>query len=79
MIIPRKIYDIELSHRELCVYKYLCERSNSRGVCYPSFKTIARDSRLSESTVIRAINDLEARKLITRKGRKRSNELSTYK
>lgn len=73
MIIPRRIYDMDLSHRELCVYKYLCERANKKGVCYPSFKTIAKESSLSESTVIRAINDLETRKLITRISRKRSN------
>ena len=70
MIIPRRIYDMDLSHRELCVYKYLCERANKKGVCYPSFKTIAKESSLSESTVIRAINDLETRKLITRISKK---------
>ncbi len=70
---PKVIIDMNLTHRELCVYKYLCERANIKGLCYPSVKTISREIKLSISTVRRAINDLETKKLLTKESRRRNN------
>jgi len=55
----RNIYGAEdLSHRAVSVYMYLRDRANKDGTCYPAIKTIAKDLKLSVSTVKRAIADL---------------------
>ncbi len=73
MIMPKIVIDMGLMHRELCVYRYLCERANVKGECYPSIPTISKDVKLSESTVRRAIIGLESRKLLRKKCRFRSS------
>ena len=60
MIIKRDIYALELPHRAVAVYMYLCDRANAEGTSFPSHKTIAKDLGLSVSTVKRALKDLEA-------------------
>lgn len=54
-----KIYHIELPHRAVAVYCYLYERANEKGECWPAIDTIAREIKLSRSTVKRAIVDLK--------------------
>ena len=51
------LYRMELSHRAVAVYLYLYDRANRDGECWPSIPTIARELKLSESTVRRAIQD----------------------
>lgn len=53
-----KIKDLNLPHRAVVVYYYLCERANKEGECWPAVPTIAREINLSEKTVRRAILDL---------------------
>jgi len=53
------IYRDELPSRAVTVYFYLFDRSNKDNTCFPSVKTIAHDTKLSISTVKRAIADLE--------------------
>lgn len=53
------IYASELSHRAVAVYMYLRDRADRDGKCYPAIGTIARELKLSRSTVKRAIADLE--------------------
>lgn len=53
------LYRLELPHRAVAVYLYLYERANRDGECWPSIPTIARELKLSESTVRRAIQDLK--------------------
>ena len=65
--------DTLLPPRAVSVYMYLKDRSNSAGSCWPGIKTIARDMNLSRSTVKRALADLERRKLIEKRNRRRSN------
>lgn len=54
-----KIYQMELPHRAITVYCYLYERANKEGECWPAIPTIAKEIKLSEQTVRRAIRDLE--------------------
>lgn len=67
-----KIKDLDLSHRAAVVYYYLCERVNKEGECWPSVPTIAREIKLSEKTVRRAILDLRKAKLIQTEQRYRT-------
>ena len=52
------IYKADLSHRAVSVYIYLFDRANKDGECWPSIPTIAKELKLSESTVRRALKDL---------------------
>lgn len=54
-----KIYRLELPHRAVAVYCYLYNRTNEKGECWPAIPTIAREIKLSEATVRRAIRDLK--------------------
>lgn len=71
LIVARRIYDLNLPHRAVAVYCYLCDRANKKGECWPSTKTIAQDLSISRRTVFHALNDLEREGLIVRKGRHR--------
>ncbi|MCL1855929.1 MAG: helix-turn-helix domain-containing protein [Clostridia bacterium] len=52
------LYAENMPHRAIAVYMYLKDRANKDGQCYPAIGTIARDLKLSRSTVQRAIGDL---------------------
>ena len=52
------LYRMDLSHRAVAVYVYLYDRANREGECWPAVPTIAREIKLSEATVRRAIKDL---------------------
>lgn len=67
MLYDRKIYEADLPHRAVAVYLYLKDRTNKDGICYPAIGTIARELSLSDSTVKRAINDLEKNGFIRKK------------
>lgn len=71
MLSARRIYDMNLPHRAVTVYCYLCDRANKQRECFPSVRTIAEDLHLSKRTVFRALNDLENAQLITRTERRR--------
>ena len=58
------IYKMDLSHRAYVVYLYLYDRANKDGICWPSVNLIAKDTKLSPSTVRRAIKDLRKAGLI---------------
>lgn len=64
---------MDLPHQAVSVYVYLSGRANQDGICWPSIPTIAKDLKLSESTVHRAINDLRKAKLIRTEQRYREN------
>ena len=67
------LYKMDLPHRAKSVYIYLADRANKDGECWPAIPTIARDLRLSQSTVRRALHDLRIAGLITSKQRYRDN------
>ena len=67
------LYRAELPHRALSVYIYLRDRANKHGECWPAIPTIARDMKISVSTVKRALHDLEKAGLIQREQRYRAS------
>lgn len=52
------LYRRELPHRAVSVYIYLFDRANKDGECWPAIPTIAKELKLSESTIRRALRDL---------------------
>lgn len=67
------IYRMELPHRAVSVYIYLADRTDREGKCWPAVPTIARELKLSETTVRRAIRDLRKAGLIRTEQRYRDN------
>lgn len=65
--------DDSLPHRAKAVYMYLRNRMNGERQCWPSIPRIAADLRLSETTVKRALRELEQHGYINRCRRKRGN------
>jgi len=65
------LYQMDLPHRAVAVYVYLYDRANREGQCWPAVPTIAREFKLSEATVRRAIKDLRKAGLITTEQRYR--------
>ena len=67
------LYASELTHRAVTVYMYLRDRADKDGKCYPAIGTIARELKLSRSTVKRAITDLEKSGHLRKEQRWREN------
>ena len=67
------LYRSELPHRARSVYIYLSDRANKKGECWPAIPTIAKELKLSESTVRRALRDLRKAGLIVTEQRYRTN------
>ncbi|AFV02269.1 MULTISPECIES: helix-turn-helix domain-containing protein [Dehalobacter] len=67
------VYTSELPHRARAVYMYLHDRADKDGKCYPAIGTIARELKLSRSTVKRAIADLEQSGRLRKEQRWREN------
>ena len=58
------LYKMDLQHRAVTVYIYLADRANRAGECWPAIPTIARELKLSQSTVRRALQDLRKAELL---------------
>ena len=67
------LYAQDVPHRAVAVYRYLKDRTNKDGTCYPSIGTIAKDLELSRRTVQRAIADLEKTGHLQKEQRWREN------
>ncbi len=67
------LYASELPHRAVAVYMYLHDRGDKDGKCYPAIGTIAKELKLSRSTVKRAITDLEKTGHLRKENRWREN------
>ena len=67
------LYASELPHRAVAVYMYLRDRADKDSKCYPAIGTIARELKLSKSTVKRAISDLEKSGHLSKEPRWREN------
>ena len=61
------LYKMDLQHRAVAVYIYLADRANRDGECWPAIPTIARELKLSQSTVRRALQDLRKAEKMTKK------------
>ena len=66
------LYNTDLPHRAISVYTYLYDRANKQGECWPAIPTIAKDLKLSPSTVRRAIRDLKKEGLLETEQRYRT-------
>ena len=55
----KRIYQSDLPSRAIAVYLYLRGRANREGACWPAIPTMARELKMSESTVRRGVRDLE--------------------
>ena len=66
------LYKMDLSHRAIAVYIYLTDRANKDGECWPAIPTIAREIKLSQSTVRRALQDLRKAQLLETEQRYRA-------
>lgn len=80
----RKVWQMSLHDAGAkLVFLNLADRANARGVCWPSQKTIARDTGLSERTVRAKLRQLEDEGLILRtpraEGRVRVSDLITLR
>lgn len=64
---------MDLPHRAISVYRYLADRANKDGICWPSIPTISKDLKLSESTIRRALQDLRKAGIIRSEQRYREN------
>lgn len=67
------LFCMDLPHRAIVVYAYLADRANKDGECWPSIPTIAKDLKLSQNTVRRAIQDLRKEGLIETERRYRKH------
>ena len=72
------IYHSDLPSRAVNVYRYLKDRANKANQCFPAIATIAKDLHISDSTVKRALNDLEKAGYILRENRFRTYDKKTY-
>ena len=66
------LYKMDLHHRAVAVYIYLADRENRDGECWPAIPTIARELKLSQSTVRRALQDLRKAELLETEQRYRA-------
>ncbi|WP_286152910.1 helix-turn-helix domain-containing protein [Sporofaciens musculi] len=69
----KEIYASELPHRAIAVYMYLHDRADKEGKCWPAIPTIARELRMSRSTVKRALTDLIEEGYLKKEFRYREN------
>lgn len=67
------LYRRSLPHRAVSVYIYLADRANKDGECWPAIPTIARELKLSQSTVRRALQDLRKEELLETEQRYRKH------
>lgn len=54
----KRLYQSDLPNRAIAVYLYLRGRVNKEGFCWPAVPTMARELKMSESTIRRALRDL---------------------
>ena len=66
-------FEQDLPHAEKSVLVALAHRADKDGYCYPGIEMIATMTGASRRTVIRAIQGLDEKNLITRERRHRSN------
>ena len=54
----KRLYQSDLPNRAIAVYLYLRGRANKEGFCWPAVPTMARELKMSESSIRRALRDL---------------------
>ena len=66
------LYRMDLPHRAVSVYIYLSDRANKNGECWPAIPTIAKELKLSQSTMRRALRDVRKAGLLETQQRYRT-------
>ncbi len=64
-----------------CLFMWLCQYANTTGKCFPSKKTLATDTGMSESAVLRSMKELEDARLVIKENRtdkKKGNKSNLY-
>ena len=69
----KELYLADLPPRACSVYYYLFHKCYNKDSCFPSISTICKETKLSRSTVKRAIRDLERAGFIDKEQRYRPN------
>ena len=69
----KRIYQSDLPSRAIAVHLYLRGRANREGVCWPAIPTMARELKMSESTIRRALRDLVRKGFLVIEERKRES------
>lgn len=69
----KKLYQSDLPNRAIAVYLYLRGRANKEGFCWPAIPTMARELKMSESTIRRALRDLVQEGFLKVEGRQRES------
>lgn len=72
-----KMFREDMSSSEQHIYSYLVFRQGKNENCYPSHSKVARDCKLSVSTVKRCLTSLEKKGYIRKINRRRSNGSKT--
>jgi DNA-binding MarR family transcriptional regulator len=78
------IFEQNISVFAIVLYVYLCRCADKEGQSFPSHKTIAKDCKISITSVKNAIKELGKAKLLekesqfTKKGRRTSNIYTIY-
>ena len=70
---PHRIFQHGLTPIQFTVYSYLVSCLGQRDVCWPSYKTIARDCGISRNAAIQAIDTLIQKRLIDKISTTRRN------
>ena len=69
----KRLYQSDLPNRAIAVYLYLRGRANKEGFCWPAIPTMARELKMSESTIRRALRDLVREGFLVVEERQREN------
>lgn len=69
----KELYLAELPPRAYSVYYYLFHKCYNKDSCFPSIATICKETKLSRSTIKRALNDLEKAGFLNKERRYRPN------
>ena len=70
---PKKLCQSDPHTRAIAVYLSLRRRANKEGFCWPAIPTMARERKMSESTVRRGVRDLQKAGFVTVEERFRWN------
>lgn len=62
--LPNKIFQVPLDATQFKLYTYLVCCSGSKGYCWPTHKTIIRETGIKKSSLQKAIKVLQKRQLI---------------
>ena len=58
------LFKRDLSHRAVSIYLYLANMANENNECWPAIPTIAKELKISQSTIRRGLQDLRDAGLI---------------